>query len=177
MFQPGCWVVTHQTRTACARQRAWQDETKPDTKSWSSWRCVFVVVKPLPQKMTLWICPLKSWDLSQRNGHKSLHVTRTIPSIRDKILSRHVAVLFARAITNKGSKRAASSSLATVRATLVPSVAPGGMRPPLKKASPTDSLTLLLDRERYCDSRVDNERSKRMVSGLYSVVGKCINSI
>ena len=77
-------------------------------------------------------------------------------------------MLFATAFTSKGSKRAASSSLATVRATLVPSVAPGGMRPPVEKASPTDSLTLLVDRERYCDSRVDNERSKRMVSGLHS---------
>ena len=110
------------------------------------------------------------WNLSiqVRKTVTKSHKTRTIPSTRDKILSRHVAVLLATAFTNKGSKRAASSSLATVRAALMPSVAPGGMRPPLEKASPTDSLTLLVDRERYCDSRVDNERSKRMVSGLHS---------
>jgi hypothetical protein len=45
------------------------------------------------------------------------------------MLSKHVAAFFATALSNKGSNRAASISLTTIRATFVPSAEPGGILP------------------------------------------------
>jgi hypothetical protein len=81
-------------------------------------------------------------------------------------MSRLVEAILATAFTSKGSNRAASSSLAAARATLTPSVDPGGARAPPEKACPTASFSLFVNLDRYKDSILDIDRRTRMVSGL-----------
>jgi hypothetical protein len=93
-------------------------------------------------------------------------VTHTMTSDLDNITSRLDKAFFATDLTSKGSNLAESSSLATVRATLIPSWCPGGARTPPENACATASFNLLEDRERYSASKLDRARRMSTVSGL-----------
>lgn len=81
-------------------------------------------------------------------------------------LSKLVAACFATAFTNKGSNLAESSSFATVRAILIPSVWPGGPRAPFTNACDIASFRREDERERYNDSNTVKARRTTTVSGL-----------
>lgn len=91
---------------------------------------------------------------------------RTMASDLDIIISRLDKAFFATDFTSKGSNLAESSSLATVRARLIPSGYPGGARTPPENACATASFNLLEDRERYSASKLERARRTSTVSGL-----------
>jgi hypothetical protein len=84
----------------------------------------------------------------------------------DNIISRLDKAFFATDLTSKGSNLAESSSLATVRATLIPSWYPGGARTPPENACAIVSFNLLEDLERYSASKLERARRISTVSGL-----------
>ena len=93
-------------------------------------------------------------------------MSHTMASDLDNIISRLDKAFFATDLTSKGSNLAESSSLATVRATLIPSWYPGGARTPPENACATVSFNLLEDLERYSASKLERARRINTVSGL-----------
>jgi hypothetical protein len=84
----------------------------------------------------------------KKHREKEKRVVHTMASDLDNTKSRLDKAFFAIDLTSKGSNLAESSSLAIVRARLIPSWYPGGARTPPENTCATASFNLLEDRER-----------------------------
>jgi hypothetical protein len=87
----------------------------------------------------------------------------TSPSALDNIKSKLEVAFLATDTTSRGSKRAESNSFVIALDMLMPSVTPGAERAPPEKAWDTASFSLVDERERYNDSKVEIALKTRTV--------------